>query len=110
MHAPGGNPSRVGVAPLGIADGYRRPRSDAGARVLIAGRRVPILGVSLGYMSLDLSDLPSARAGDAVVLLGPDGDDNITIEEVAAWQDCVPYQLLMSLNRRLPYRYLGGAH
>ncbi len=114
VHAPGpgagygggGAPARVGVVPLGLVDGYQSLRAGSGARALIGGRSVPILGVSLEYLSLDLSGLDSACEGDAVVLLGRSGDDEITLDDLAAWQGTLPHRVLMSLNRRLPCRYL----
>ena len=60
-------PSRVGVIPLGLADGYRPVVGGAEAYTLIAGRRAPIKGVSLEHMTLDLSDFEDARVGDVSV-------------------------------------------
>jgi alanine racemase len=98
-------PRRIGVLPLGLADGYR-PIVAPGASTLIAGRRAPIRGVSLEHMVLDLSDLADTSVGDEVVLLGRSGDGEITLGDLAAWQGTRPHQVLMAFDRRLPCRYL----
>jgi alanine racemase len=108
VHEPGGTPSRVGVIPLGLVDGYLPPLPGSGAHVLIDGRPAPIKGPSLEYMSLDLSDHDTARVGDEVVLLGASGGAEITIEDVATWRGGFPHHVLMSFNQRLPCRYIGG--
>lgn len=108
--SPRGLPRRVGVIPIGVADGYQPIPSGAEGRVLIAGRSAPIIGVSLETMSLDLSDLDGARIGDEVVLLGASGDQRIAIDELASWQAGRPHRVLLAFDRRLPRRYLEGSH
>ena len=103
-------PQRVGVIPLGIVDGYQPISQNSGAKVLIAGHPIPIMGVSLEHMSLDLSDFDGAHVGDEVVLLGASGEEEITIDDVAAWRGSLTYQVLMTFNRRLPCRYLRWVH
>ena len=105
VHTPHGS-RRVGVIPLGFVDGYQPISQNSGARVLIAGHPIPIMGVSLEYMSLDLSDFDGAHVGDEVVLLGASGEEEITIDDLASWRGGLAYQVPMTFNRRLPCRYL----
>ena len=101
-----GEPKRVGVIPIGLADGYRSLRASVSAHALIGGRRVPIRAVSLEYISLDLSDCEGARVGDKVVLLGRSGDEEIVLADIARWQGAAPHEVVMSFEGRLRARYL----
>ena len=117
VHAPGpasgfggaGTATRVGVVPVGLVDGYPSLPPASGARALIGGCSVPVLGASLEYVSLDLSGFERARVGDEVLLLGRSGDDEIAIHDLAAWSGTLAYRLLVSLDRRIPCRYLPDA-
>ena len=100
-------PSRLGVIPLGLAEGYGSPLGERGARALIRGRRVPLCFVSLEHITLDLSDAPDAAVGDEVVLLGPSGRDEITLAELSAWQGRRMHEVLMAFDRRLPVEHVG---
>ena len=101
-------PSRIGVIPLGLADGYRAPIAGRAACALVAGERVPIRGVSLEHITLDLSRRPGAGVGDEVVLLGESGGESITLADLADWQGARMHQVLMAFDRRLPARYVDG--
>lgn len=105
----GSVPSRVGVVPLGLADGYRPLVAEADAYTLIGGRRAPIKGVSLEHMTLDLSDFGDARVGDEVVVLGQSGEEEITLYDIASWQGTRAHAALMAFDRRLACRYLDGS-
>ena len=109
IHIGPPGPRRVGVIPLGLADGYRSLEKDASAYALLEGRRVPIRGVSLEYISLELEGFDEARIGDEVVLLGRSGDDEILLAELASWQGAQPHEVLMSFEGRLRTRYLEGS-
>ena len=75
-------PSLVGVLPVGYADGYLRELSNRG-EALVRGHRVPILGtVCMGMVMVDLTDLPDAQVGDEAVLLGKQGNQEITVWEL----------------------------
>ena len=101
-------PSRIGVIPLGLADGYRPAIAGRTACALVAGARAPIRGVSLEHITLDLSERPAAGVGDEVVLLGESGGESITLADLADWQGTRMHQILMSFDRRLPAHYLDG--
>ena len=100
---------RTGVAPIGVAQGLVRPVPGSRPEALIRGRRVPILVVSLEHMVLDLADAPDAKAGDAVLLLGGEGDGAIGLEELAAWFGMTPLDAVMALSGRLPAHYRDPA-
>ena len=102
--------SRTGVVPLGLFDGYRKPRGDAPAAVLLNGTRRPVLGVSLEHLTFDLLDDASAKVGDEVTVLGTDGGDEITLPELAGWQETGLNDLLMNFDGRLPRKYQTGAN
>ncbi|MFN8215612.1 MAG: alanine racemase C-terminal domain-containing protein [Solirubrobacterales bacterium] len=115
----------VGIVPIGLADGYRASRG-AVPRMLLRGRRVPVVDVyhqgasataeatavkpSLHYTMLDLTEVPDARVGEEVVVLGSAGGQEVRIEEIAAWQGTSPLEVLTSISSRAPFRYLpaGG--
>jgi alanine racemase len=96
---------RFGVIPLGLADGYRSLAEGASADALLGGRRAPIRGTSLEYITLDLSDFADARVGDEVVLLGRSGDEEITLADLAAWQGASLHEVLLGFEGRLRARY-----
>jgi alanine racemase len=95
-------PSRIAVLPIGYADGYSRRLSNK-AEVLVRGRRVPVVGrVCMDLTMADVTDVEGARAGDEVVLWGRQGDAEITVNEIAEWQDTVPYEVVNQLGKRVP--------
>ncbi len=97
--------SKVGVVPIGYADGYHR--GLGGASVLIHGRRAPIVGtICMDYFMVDLTDFGSqAKVGDVVVLLGEMQNDKITAQELADRLGSIPYEILTSLSERVPRLY-----
>ena len=100
-------PTRIALLPVGYADGYNRFLSNRGM-VLLAGRRVPVLGrVSMDLTAIDVSDLPDAAPGHPVTLLGCAGKACIDLEEMASWQETIPYEVLCSLGARLPRCYIS---
>ena len=102
-------PTRVATIPVGYADGYRRNLSGR-FHVLIHGRKAPILGrICMDQMMVDVSEIPEAELNDVVVLVGRDGDEAITVEQIAAQGDSFNYEFVCGINRRVPRVYtLGG--
>ncbi|MDE5892977.1 MAG: alanine racemase, partial [Acetatifactor sp.] len=99
---------RVGTVPVGYGDGYPRSLSGKGF-VLIGGKRAPILGrVCMDQFMVDLSELPQAAEGDAVVLIGRDGQEEITAGELGALSGRFNYELVCDLSPRVPRVYLRG--
>ncbi len=96
--------SRIAVLPVGYADGYLRKLSNR-AEVLIDGRRAPVCGrVCMNATMVDITDLPRVLVGDEVVLLGRQGDENITADEIAGWLESISYEVLClfgSFNERV---------
>ena len=95
----------AGVVPLGLSSGFLRPVGSQDMQVLIRGQRVPVIGVSLEHMTLDLNGVEDARLGDEVTVLGADVGDEITLNDVAAWQGRSPLEVLQMLAGRSGRRF-----
>ena len=101
--APG--TARVATVAIGYADGVHRARANRGD-VLVRGRRAPLIGmVSMDAITLDVTDVPGVKVGDAATLIGSDGDQRITAEEVAGWSNTISYEVLTSIGPRVERRY-----
>ena len=97
---------RVATLPVGYADGCGRLLSNRG-QVLIRGQRVPIVGrVCMDMTMVDVSGLPDVRVGDEAVLIGRQGADEITADEVAELQGTISYEILCRIGPRVPRIYL----
>jgi alanine racemase len=94
-------PVRVATITCGYADGYHRSASGK-AEVLIHGKRAPVLGrICMDQMVVDVSDIREAAPEDEVVLMGTDGEDRITAEDIAAWSGTISYEILLSVGSRV---------
>ncbi len=99
--------SRIAVLPVGYADGYNRLFSN-NAEVLIRGRRAPVVGrVCMDLTMVDATGIEGVSEGDEVVLLGRQGDEEITAEELAARIGTIPYEIVTSLGSRSNKEYIG---
>jgi len=99
--------SRIGVIPIGYADGYSRLFSN-NADVLVGGRRAPVVGrVCMDLTMVDLTDVKAARENDEVVILGNQGKESITAYELASRADTIPYEILTSLGSKSRKIYTG---
>ena len=95
----------VATVPVGYADGYRRSLSGK-FYCLIGGKKAPILGrVCMDQMMVDVTDIPGVKLEDPVVLVGRDGDEVITVEDMAAAADTFNYEIVCGLSRRVPRIY-----
>jgi alanine racemase len=93
---------------VGYGDGLPRSLGNRGA-ALVRGRRVPILGrISMDMTVVDLTGVPEASVGDVVTLIGRDGGQEITVDEVAAQAGTIGYEILTGLTARLPRVETGG--
>ena len=93
---------RVATLPVGYGDGYKRSLSGK-ASVLIHGRRVPQIGtVCMDQMMCDVTDLPDVQTGDEAVLLGRQGDECITADEMAELAGTISYEILLCISDRVP--------
>jgi Alr-MurF fusion protein len=94
-------PSLIATIPVGYADGLRR--SPPWRAVLVRGQRAPLVGrICMDYALLDVSDIPDVKRGDAVVLLGTQGAERISADEVAGWLGTISYEVLTSILPRVP--------
>ncbi len=97
--------TRVATLPVGYADGYPRALSGKG-EVLIHGIRCPILGrVCMDQMMVDVSAVPSTEIGDPATLVGANGGDLISAEEVANAAYSFNYEFVCGISRRVPRVY-----
>jgi len=97
---------RIGTLAVGYADGLRRGMEQV---VLVGGRRVSVVGtVCMDQCMLQLDQVPGAAAGDEVVLIGRQGDECITAEELAARWGTINYEVTCGLANRLPRYYFGA--
>jgi alanine racemase len=96
-------PMRIATLAMGYADGYPRQTSNRGAQALIRGKRCPILGrITMDQFMVDVTDLPRDVApGEEVVLFGKQGDEEITVGEVAAWAGTITWDILTRLGKRV---------
>ena len=95
-------PMRIATLAAGYADGYRRHLSNAGAEVLIAGRRCAVLGrVTMDQILVDVTELPAAEAGAEVVLLGRDGSDEIPAAELAKKAGTIAWEIFTGIGPRV---------
>lgn len=100
------HPMRVATVSVGYGDGYPRNLSGKG-RALIHGKPAPILGrVCMDQMMVDVTDIPDCKEEDLVTLIGRDGDEFISVEEVAATCGGFHYEILCGIGKRVPRRYL----
>jgi alanine racemase len=100
-------PARIATVPAGYADGVPRNLGMAGGQVLIRGRRYPIAGiVTMDQLMVDVGSDP-VEAGDEVVLLGAQGDDEVTAMEWADRLGTISYEIVTGIGARVPRRYRG---
>ena len=102
------HPTRIATVPVGYGDGVRRGLSNRG-QVLIGGQRFNIVGtISMDNITVDIGDEAEVKPGDEVILIGSDGEDRITAEEVARDLETINYEVTCGISPRVP-RQAGGA-
>ena len=98
--------TRVMTLPIGYGDGYPRALSNR-ADVLVAGKRAPVIGnVCMDMMMADVTDIPEANDKSDVVIMGSQGRERITPDELAALCGTIPYEIMLGFSARLT-RELG---
>ncbi len=96
---------RVGVVPLGYADGVPRALSNRGA-FLVEGTRCPVIGrVAMNTTTIDVTDAQHARPGSSVTLIGQDGEHSVTADDWAAWAKTINYEIVARLPAHVPRVY-----
>jgi alanine racemase len=98
---------KIATANVGYADGYPWRLSNK-AKAIIRETLVPVVGrVSMDQLLLDVSHVPDAGLGDTVTLLGEDGSERISAEDMAEWAGSIPYEILCGISKRVPRQYTG---
>lgn len=94
-------PTRIATICIGYADGYSRSLSNKG-RVLINGKYAPVIGrVCMDQLMVDVTELSEVEVGDEVVVLGTDGGNTITAEEIAELTDTINYEVICQFQKRV---------
>ena len=102
------SPRTIAVVSIGYADGLSRKLSGQ-VSFLLRGVRVPVVGrICMDMCMVDVTDVPGARVGDKVTVLGAGGDDVISVCDLAEQLDTIPYEILCGINKRIPRIYLDG--
>lgn len=97
--------TRVATLPIGYADGLRRSLSNIG-EVLIQGKRAKIIGsIAMDQCMVDITDISSAKIGDEVVVIGKQGNDEISLTDIANLNNTISYEIPALINRRVPRYY-----
>jgi len=100
---------RVATIPVGYADGYPRMLSGKGY-VLIKGRKAPILGrVCMDQFMVDVTDIPDVAQTDEVVLVGRQGDQSISVEELGALSGRFNYEFVCDIGKRVPRCFIKNS-
>jgi alanine racemase len=95
----------IATVPVGYADGYPRALSSRGG-VLIHGSFAPVIGrVCMDHLMADVTRISNVRAGDEVVLIGKQGEQEITAADLAALCGTIPYEILCRIGTRVPRLY-----
>ena len=98
-------PTKLASIPIGYADGYCHGLSNRGD-VLVRGCRCPVRGrVTMNEMLVDVADVPGAAVGDKVTLIGRDGKEEITVEEVANKARTIPYEIMTGIGPAVERKY-----
>lgn len=99
-------PTRVATVPVGYADGYFRSLSGK-FHVLIHGKKAPILGrICMDQLMVDVTGIPEIKVGDRVTLVGKDGEERITVEQIAEAAGSFNYEFICGISRRVPRYYI----
>ena len=99
-------PTRIAVLAAGYADGIPHRLSNRGS-VIVNGKLAPILGaVSMDLTSVDVTDCPPVQIGDAVTLLGSEGNASIDAQQIARWAGTISYSVLCGIHARVKRLYI----
>jgi alanine racemase len=100
--------SKVATIPVGYDDGYSRKLSNRGV-VLVRGHRAPVVGrVSMSMITVDVTRIPDVQPDDEVVLLGSQGGERITAEEIADLCDTISYEIYCNFGKNRHKFFMGG--
>jgi len=97
--------TRLAVIPIGYADGYRFIFANK-ACVLIRGKRASVIGrITMDMIMVDVTEVDGISVGDEVVLIGRQGKESITADEMALWADTISYEIFCGISKRIPRVY-----
>jgi alanine racemase len=100
-------PTRLAVLPVGYSDGFSRSLGNR-ARVLVRGQPAPVVGrVCMNVLMVDVTDVPGVGVGDEVVLVGRQGDHEVTADELAELAGTINYEFLARLSPEIPRVVVG---
>jgi alanine racemase len=95
-------PSKIAILPVGYYEGYDRRLSNV-AHAIVNGTRAPVRGrVCMNMTMIDVTDVPSCKAGDVATLLGSDGDESVSAEQLAAWMGTIHYEAVSRIHGGQP--------
>ena len=99
-------PTRLAVVACGYADGYPRLLHDH-ADMLVCGKRARVVGrVCMDQLMLDVTDIPEAEVGMTDTIFGKDGENTITVDELASFNSTIHYEMVWLVGKRVPRIYL----
>ena len=99
----------IATIPIGYADGYARAFGDGRADILVHGKRCPIVGrICMDQLMVDLGDITDAKIGDEAVIIGKQGDEEITANELAKLNSTINYEIICDIGARVPRIYFEG--
>ena len=97
--------SCIATLPIGYADGYSRNLSNK-AEVLVKGKKVPVVGrICMDRCLIDITDIQETEVGEEVVLIGKQGNDVISVEELAQKAETIPHEFISRIGKRVPRIY-----
>lgn len=98
--------TKVATIPVGYADGYSRAFSNK-SRVIVKGTYAPVIGnVCMDQMMIDISHIPDAEPGDSVIIMGSDGKNTVSAEELAQIAGTINYEIVCNVGKRVPRVYI----
>jgi len=102
------SPRRIAVLPIGYGDGFPRVRNEGGA--LIHGKRAPLVGgIAMDALMVDVTEIPEAQMWDEAVIMGRQGEQEITVHDMAKLKGSVSYEVLTSWRLRLRRKCVNGS-
>jgi alanine racemase len=102
------SPRRIAVLPIGYGDGFPRVRNQG--CVLLHGQRAPIIGgIAMDALMVDITEIPEAQMWDEAVIMGRQGDNEITVHDLAKLKNSVSYDVLTSWRLRLRRKCVNGS-
>lgn len=97
---------KIGTVAIGYADGYKRAISNIG-EVLVGGKRAKILGnITMDQFMIDITEIENVKIDDDVVLIGKQGEEEITVYEMAKWSNTISYEIITSISKRVVRIYI----